>query len=157
MKFLVPIVHNSDQLSVSETTVLYFSQTDLTSTRQKLGTGSSASVSSTPPIIIAPVALPGLTKNLSIYSNASNRCVPPQQSTSTSSRFASASKTSGSVETSVNPSRKPIRNWPCVTTCVSGDEAASTSKRPLTSFRSGATVRRYSYVGRSVRLPRQMV
>lgn len=127
----------------------------LTSIRQKLGTASSPSTDH--PVEKAPVALPGLTKNLSIYSKHSNLCVPPQQSTSTSSLFASARSISGSLLTRVNPSRKPIRMLPCVTIWVSGREVASTSKRPLTIFRSGAIVRRYSYVRLSVRLPRQSV
>ena len=46
---------------------------------------------------------------------------------------------------------------PWVTTWVSGSDEASTSNRPLTILRSGATDRRYSYVGLSVRLPRQSV
>jgi len=90
----------------------------------------------------APVALPGLTKNLSMYSKASKRWVPPQQRTSTSRRLASARSRSGSLETRVKPSRKPMRMPPWVTTCVSGSDVASTSYRPLTILRSGATERR---------------
>lgn len=48
-----------------------------------------------------------------------------------------------------------MRREPCATTCVRGRLVASTSNRPLTIFRSGETDRRYSYVGLSVRLPRQ--
>jgi hypothetical protein len=50
-----------------------------------------------------------------------------------------------------------MRMEPCVTICVRGKEVASTSKRPLTIFRSGAMVRRYSYVCLSVRFPRHRV
>lgn len=129
--------------------------TPLTSIKQKLGTTSSPSWAQ--PVVKAPVALPGLMKNLSMYSKHSNLCVPPQQRTSTSSLFASASSRSGSLLTSVKPSRNPIRMLPWVTTWVSGRDVASTSRRPLTIFRSGAMVRRYSYVRLSVRLPRQSV
>lgn len=48
-----------------------------------------------------------------------------------------------------------MRRPPWATTCVRGREVASTSKRPLTILRSGEMERRYSYVGLSVRLPRQ--
>lgn len=115
---------------------------NLTSIKQKLGVGDSASKLA--PGKNAPVALPGLTKNLSMYSNASNRWVPPQHRTSTSSRLASASSRSGSLETRVKPSRKPMRMPPWVTTCVRGRDVASTSVRPLTILRSGDRERRYS-------------
>jgi hypothetical protein len=46
-------------------------QKELTSIKQKLGTGSSSFL---PQLVVnAPVALPGLTKNLSMYSKASKR------------------------------------------------------------------------------------
>lgn len=116
---------------------------ELTSIKQKLGTISSPSA--THPVGIAPVALPGFTKNLSMYSYASNLCVPPQHSTSTSSLLASARSRSASVgATTVKPSMKPIRNEPCVTTWDRGRDAASESKRPLTILRSGDMLRRYS-------------
>jgi hypothetical protein len=57
----------------------------------------------------------------------------------------------------VNPSKNPIRSEPCVTTCERGREVASASNFPFTIFRSGAMLRRYSYVGLSVRLPKQRV
>jgi hypothetical protein len=116
---------------------------ELTSIRQKLGTISSPSA--THPVGIAPVALPGFTKNLSIYSYASNLCVPPQHRTSTSSLLASARSRSASVgATTVKPSMNPIRNEPWVTTWDSGRDVASESKRPLTILRSGDMLRRYS-------------
>jgi hypothetical protein len=52
----------------------------LTSIKQKLGDAGSASKLA--PVTNAPVALPGFTKNLSMYSKASNRWVPPQHKTS---------------------------------------------------------------------------
>jgi hypothetical protein len=116
---------------------------ELTSIRQKLGTISSPSASH--PVGMAPVALPGFTKNLSMYSYASNLCVPPQHNTSTSNLLASARSKSASVgATTVKPSMNPIRNEPCVTTWDSGRDVASESKRPLTILRSGDMLRRYS-------------
>lgn len=57
----------------------------------------------------------------------------------------------------MNPSKKPMRSDPCVTTWERGREVASASNRPFTILRSGAMLRRYSYVGLSVRLPKQSV
>lgn len=65
-----------------------------TSIRQKLGVGSSPSGHHTE--LIAPVALPGLTKNFPSNSYASNLCVPPQRSTSTSMCLAAISRLSAS-------------------------------------------------------------
>ena len=110
----------------------HFKKGKLTSIKQKLA--------SPPP---TPVPLPGFTKNLSPYSYASNRPVPPQQSTSTSNLLASASNASASPGTTTeNPSRNPILRLPCVTTPERGSEGASASNRPRTSLRSGEMERR---------------
>lgn len=110
----------------------------LTSIRQKLGVGSSPSGSQ--PVENAPVALPGLTKNLPSSSYASNLCVPPHSSTSTSMCLAEINKLSASPGGMiVCPCVKPIRKEPCVTTFESARFGASTSKWPLTICRSGAS------------------
>lgn len=128
----------------------------LTSINTKLGVGSSSSVHQ--PVLIAPVALPGLTKNLPSISYASNLCVPPQSNTSTSICRAAISKLSPSPGGMiVCPCVKPMRREPCVTTLESARLGASTSKSPFTICRSGAMARRNSYVSRSVMLPRQRI
>jgi hypothetical protein len=128
----------------------------LTSINTKLGVGSSSSVHH--PVVIAPVALPGLTKNLPSISYASNLCVPPHSRTSTSICRAAISRLSPSPGgTMVCPCVKPMRSDPCVTTFDRARLGASTSKSPLTICRSGAMARRNSYVSRSVMLPRQRI
>lgn len=83
----------------------------LTSIKQKLGTGSSPSAHH--PVPIAPVALPGLTKNFPSNSYASNLCVPPHNSTSTSICRAAINKLSASPGgIIVWPCVKPIRREP---------------------------------------------
>lgn len=130
--------------------------TPLTSISTKLGVGSS--LPSVHPIFIAPVALPGLTKNFPSISYASNLCVPPHSKMSTSSCRAVINKLSGSPGgIIVWPCVKPIRSEPCVTTLESARLGASTSNSPLTICRSGAMARRNSNVSRSVRLPRQRI
>jgi hypothetical protein len=115
----------------------------LTSINTKLGVGSSSSVHH--PVVIAPVALPGLTKNLPSISYASNLCVPPHSRTSTSICRAAISKLSPSPGgTIVCPCVKPMRSDPCVTTFERARLGASTSKSPLTICRSGAMARRNS-------------
>lgn len=129
---------------------------ELTSIRQKLGIIGSSSLIHPPEI--APVALPGLIKNRPSSSYASNRCVPPHTKTSQSSLRASISSESLSpCGMIVCPCVNPIRRLPCVTTFESGRLVASTSKSPLTIWRSGAVLRRKSYVSLSVRLPRQRI
>lgn len=127
-----------------------------TSIKQKLGVGSSPSGHH--PVLNAPVALPGLTKNLPSNSYASNLCVPPHNSTSTSICLAAINNESASPGGMiVCPCVNPIRKEPCVTTFDNARLGASTSKSPLTICRSGAIPRRKSYVSLSVRLPRQRI
>ena len=127
-----------------------------TSIKQKLGVGSSPSGHH--PVLNAPVALPGLTKNLPSNSYASNLCVPPHNSTSTSMCLAEINNESASPGGMiVCPCVNPIRKEPCVTTFDNARLGASTSKSPLTICRSGAIPRRKSYVSLSVRLPRQRI
>lgn len=115
----------------------------LTSIKQKLGTGSSPSDHH--PVPNAPVALPGLTKNLPSSSYASNLCVPPHNNTSTSICRAAINKLSGSPGgIIVWPCVKPMRSEPCVMTFDRARFGASTSKSPLTICRSGAIPRRKS-------------
>jgi len=128
----------------------------LTSISTKLGVGSSPF--SHQPVPKAPVALPGFTKNLPSISYASNRCVPPHNSTSTSICRAAINSASASPGGAiVCPCVKPMRNEPCVTTFESARFGASTSKSPFTICRSGAMLRRNSKVSLSVRLPRQRI
>jgi hypothetical protein len=116
---------------------------ELTSMSTKLGVGSSSSDHH--PVVIAPVALPGFTKNLPSISYASNLCVPPQSRTSTSICLAAISKLSPSPGgMMVCPCVKPIRSDPCVTTFDKARFGASTSKSPFTICRSGAMARRNS-------------
>jgi hypothetical protein len=130
-------------LARCSTMVLHNVKGRLTSISTKLGVGSSSSVHQ--PVVIAPVALPGLTKNLPSISYASNLCVPPQSRTSTSICRAAISKLSPSPGGMiVCPCVKPIRSEPCVTTFDSARLGASTSKSPLTICRSGAMARRNS-------------
>lgn len=118
-------------------------QVTLTSINTKLGVGSSSSVHH--PVVIAPVALPGFTKNLPSISYASNLCVPPHSRTSTSICLAAINKLSPSPGgMMVCPCVKPIRSEPCVTTFESARLGASTSKSPFTICRSGAMARRNS-------------
>jgi hypothetical protein len=115
----------------------------LTSINTKLGVGSSSSDHH--PVVMAPVALPGLTKNLPSISYASNLCVPPHSRTSTSICRAAINKLSPSPGgTIVCPCVKPMRSDPCVTTFDRARLGASTSKSPLTICRSGAMARRNS-------------
>ena len=131
-------------------------QGKLTSINTKLGVGSSSSVHH--PVLIAPVALPGFTKNLPSISYASNLCVPPHNSTSTSICRAAINKLSPSPGgTIVCPCVNPMRSEPWVTTFDSARLGASTSKSPLTICRSGAIARRKSYVSRSVMLPKHRI
>ena len=124
--------------------------------RQKLGIGSSSMLDHE--VLNAPVAVPGLTKNLPSSSYASNLCVPPQSRTSTSICRAVMSKLSASLcGMIVCPCVKPIRRPPCCTTFDSARLEASVSKSPLTTCRSGDVCRRKSYVSRSVMLPRHMI
>jgi hypothetical protein len=128
----------------------------LTSINTKLGVGSSSSLHH--PVVIAPVALPGFTKNLPSISYASNLCVPPHSSTSTSIWRAAISKLSQSPGgTMVWPCVKPMRSEPWVTTFDKARLGASTSKSPFTICRSGAIPRRNSKVSLSVMLPRQRI
>lgn len=128
----------------------------LTSMSTKLGTGSSSSDHH--PVVIAPVALPGLTKNLPSISYASNLCVPPHSRMSTSICRAAINKLSPSPGGMiVCPCVKPMRSDPCVTTLDRARLGASTSKSPLTICRSGAMPRRNSYVSLSVMLPRHRI
>lgn len=127
-----------------------------TSIKQKLGVGSSPSGQY--PVLGAPVALPGFTKNRPSISNASKRCVPPHNKTSTSiwrAAIRRASASPGGIM--VWPWVKPMRRLPCVATLERGRLGESTSKSPFTSCKSGATWRRNSKVSRSVRLPRQRI
>lgn len=122
----------------------------------KLGVGSSASGHQ--PVVMAPVALPGFTKNLPSISYASNLCVPPHSRTSTSICRAAINRLSASPGgIIVWPWVKPIRRLPCVTTFESARFGASTSKSPLTICKSGAMPRRNSYVSFEVMLPRQRI
>lgn len=83
----------------------------LTSINTKLGVGSSSSLHH--PVVIAPVALPGFTKNFPSISYASNLWVPPHSSTSTSIWRAAISKLSQSPGgTIVCPCVKPMRSEP---------------------------------------------
>lgn len=124
--------------------------------RTKLGVGSSSSGHQ--PVDMAPVALPGFTKNLPSISYASNLCVPPHKSTSTSIWRAAISRLSPSPGgMMVWPCVKPMRRLPCVTTFDRARFGASTSKSPFTICRSGAIPRRNSYVSRSVMLPKQRI
>ena len=128
----------------------------LTSIRQKLGVGSSPSGQY--PVLRAPVALPGVIKNLPSISKASKRCAPPHSSISTSIWRAAISRASASPGgMMVWPWVRPIRRLPWVTTFERGRLGESTSKSPLTNCRSGAIPRRNSNVLRSVRLPRQRI
>jgi hypothetical protein len=128
----------------------------LTSISTKLGVGSASSVHH--PVVIAPVADPGFTKNLPSISYASNLCVPPHNRMSTSICRAAISKLSPSPGGMiVCPCVKPMRSDPWVTTLERARLGASTSKSPLTICRSGAMPRRNSYVSRSVILPRQRI
>lgn len=128
----------------------------LTSISTKLGTGSSSSGHH--PVVSAPVALPGLTKNLPSISYASNLCVPPHSKISTSIWRAAMSRLSPSPGgMMVCPCVKPMRSDPCVTTFESARFGASTSKSPFTMCRSGAMPRRNSYVSLSVMFPRQRI
>lgn len=114
-----------------------------TSIKQKLGVGSAPSAHH--PVPSAPVALPGLTKNFPSSSYASNLCVPPHNSTSTSICLAAISKLSASPGgIIVCPCVNPIRSDPCVTTLERARFGASTSKSPLTICKSGAICRRKS-------------
>ena len=114
-----------------------------TSIRQKLGVGSSPFAHH--PVPNAPVALPGLTKNFPSSSYASNLWVPPHKSTSTSICRAAISKLSASPGgMMVCPCVNPILSEPCVTTLERAKFGASTSKSPLTIWRSGAIWRRKS-------------
>ena len=129
--------------------------TSLTSMSTKLGTGSSSSDHH--PVVNAPVALPGLTKNLPSISYASNLCVPPHSRMSTSICRAAINRLSPSPGgMMVWPCVNPIRSDPCVTTFERARLGASTSKSPLTICKSGAP-RRNSYVSLSVMLPRQRI
>lgn len=128
----------------------------LTSMSTKLGVGSSSSVHQ--PVVIAPVALPGFTKNLPSISYASNLCVPPHSKMSTSICRAAMRRLSPSPGgMMVCPCVKPMRSEPWVTTLERARFGASTSKSPLTICRSGAMPRKNSYVSRSVILPRQRI
>ena len=128
----------------------------LTSIKQKLGVGSSPS--GHPPVLNAPVALPGLMKNFPSSSYASNLCVPPHNKTSTSIFLASIKRMSGSAcGMTVCPWITPIRNPPCWTTLDKGRFGASVSKSPLTIWRSGAICRKKSQVSLSVKFPRQRI
>lgn len=140
-------------ISVVQETAFLKSRGQLTSIKQKLGTPYSF-----PAAINAPVALPGFTKNRPSSSYASNLPVPPHSKISTSICLAAIRRESASPGgTMVWPCVNPIRKLPCVTTLESGRLGVSTSKSPLTSWRSGASWRRNSKAERSVRLPRQRI
>lgn len=143
---LVDIQHENitlDLVFVSMCNVSCVAKNKLTSIRQKLGVGSS--LSGQKPELIAPVALPGLMKKRPSISNASNRCVPPHRSTSTSIWRAAINSASASAGgTMVWPCVKPIRRLPWLTILERGRLGESTSKSPLTICRSGATSRRKS-------------
>ncbi|KAI7515005.1 hypothetical protein KC347_g230 [Hortaea werneckii] len=82
---------------------------------RKADVGAAAPVksSSPPPQHGAPVADPGFTKNFPSISYASNRCVPPQHSTSTSIWRAAMSKASGSPGGMIeSPCVNPMRRLP---------------------------------------------
>lgn len=128
----------------------------LTSISTKEGVGSSSSGHH--PVVMAPVALPGFTKNLPSISYASNLCVPPHIKISTSICRAAISKLSPSPGgIIVWPCVKPMRSDPCVTTFESGRFGESTSKSPFTICRSGAMPRRNSKVSLEVMFPRQRI